>query len=245
MAQSSIITSQYVEVTQTPASVGDRLLAALIDYAVLIVYSLALNIMVLNMLESFSGTVAIIVNVIIMLPVIFYYPVCEIFANGQSIGKMAMKMRVVAVDGSSPTVGSSLLRWILYPVDTILTGYLGVMFIVFGKHRQRLGDLAAGTIVIKTTSNQYDFFSLYDYNYVQPGYVPTYPEAANLSSRQVDVITRTLYNSDLNRRDDLIYRLAVQVQQYLEVPLTGNVNADVFLRTVLSDFYYYSSTIEV
>ena len=42
MAQSSIITGQYVELTQTPASVGDRLIAALIDYAILTTYSTAI-----------------------------------------------------------------------------------------------------------------------------------------------------------------------------------------------------------
>ena len=44
MAQSSIITGQYVELTQTPASVGDRLIAAIIDYVVLGVYSMFVQI---------------------------------------------------------------------------------------------------------------------------------------------------------------------------------------------------------
>ena len=38
MAQSSIITGQYVELTQTPASVGDRLIGAIIDLAILVSY---------------------------------------------------------------------------------------------------------------------------------------------------------------------------------------------------------------
>ena len=142
-------------------------------------------------------------------------------------------------------MGSCLLRWLLYPIDTYFTGCLGILFIVFGKHRQRLGDLVAGTMVIKTTSGQYDFFSVNDFNYVQQGYVPTYPEAADLSSRQIDVITRTLYTSDIRRRSDLTYKLAVQVQQYLGVRVPANIYADVFLKIVLNDFYYYSSTIKV
>ena len=84
-----------------------------------------------------------------------------------------------------------------------------------------------------------------DYNYVQQGYEPTYPEAANLSPRQIDVITRTLYNSDSGRRNELVYKLAVQVQQFLGVQVASNVYADAFLMTVVNDFYYYSSTIEV
>ena len=156
-----------------------------------------------------------------------------------------MKTRVVTVDGNAPTVGSSLLRWLLYPVDTVFTGGLGVVFITFGKHRQRLGDLAAGTMVIKTSAARYDFNTINDYSYVQQGYQPTYPEAANLSTKQVDVIQRTLYRSDPRRRGELEYRLAVQVQQFLGVPIAQNLYADVFLKTVLNDFYYYSSTITV
>lgn len=249
MAQSSIITGQYVELTQTPASVGDRLFAAIIDYIAVGIYYFAVTMFASSafdlLMRGLSEVVFFTIIIILYLPIILYYPACEIFANGQSLGKLIMKMRVVTVDGNSPSVGSCLLRWLLYPIDTIFTGFLGIVFIVFGKNRQRLGDLAAGTMVIKLTSAQYDFFSLSDYSYVQQGYEPSYPEAANLSSRQVDVITRTLYNSHPNRRNELTYKLAMQVQQFLGVQLAANVYADEFLRTVLNDFYYYSSTIEV
>ena len=248
MAQSSIITGQYVELTQTPASVGDRLIAAIIDYLVLGAYYMAVSIGFSSLFANLfnAGDVVFITCfVIALVPVIFYYPICEIVARGQSLGKMVMNTRVVTIDGNSPSVSNCLLRWLLYPIDTFLTGFLGVVFITFGKHRQRLGDLAAGTIVIKTSSTQYDFFTINDYNYVQQGYEPTYPEAANLSTRQVDVITRTLYSSDPGRRNELLYKLAVQVQQFLGVQVATNVYADAFLRTVLNDFYYYSSTIDV
>ncbi len=249
MAQSSIITGQYVELTQTPASVGDRLLAAIIDYAILGAYVLVVVLGLIGPLETLlynvSDVIIIAVYVLIYFPVILYYPICEILAKGQSVGKIVMKTRVVTIDGNLPSVSNCLLRWLLYPLDTFLTGFLGVAFITFGRYRQRLGDLAAGTIVIKTSSTQYDFFSVSDYNYVQQGYEPTYPEAANLSTRQIDVITRTLYNYDLDRRNELLYKLAVQVQQFLGVQVASNVYADAFLMTVLNDFYYYSSTIEV
>lgn len=250
MAQSSIITGHYVEVTQTPASVADRLIAAVIDYFLIINYFSAAIVVVMSLINSYSydetpGVLAICGYVAMFFPVIFYYPAFEIFANGRSVGKMVMKMRVVTIDGNAPSVGSCLLRWILYPIDTFMTGFLGVVFILFSRHRQRLGDLAAGTIVIKTTADRYNFNFLYDYSYVHPGYQPSFPEAANLSSRQVDVISRTLYNSDPNRHDELTFKLAVKVQQYLEVHLTRSLPADVFLRTVLNDYYHYSSTIEV
>ena len=250
MAQSSIITGQYVEVTQTPASVGDRLLAAAIDYFIIMNYLPVAILIVTSLLNSYADdstpdAITIICYALISLPVIFYYPAFEIFANGRSLGKMMMKTRVVSIDGKSPSVSSCLLRWLLYPLDTFMTFYLGVVFILFGKHRQRIGDLAAGTMVIKTTSERYDFNLLYDYSYVHPGYVPSFPQAANLSTKQVGVISRTLYNSDPKRYEELTYKLALKVQQYLDVKLTTAMPANVFLRIVLNDFYHYSSTIEV
>lgn len=247
MAQSSIITGQYVEITQTPASVGDRLLAALIDMVILSIYSSVAMLIVfyLGLLTTLGDVGTIVALTLIYFPVILYFPLCEILARGQSVGKMLLRMRVVTPEGHAPSVGSCLLRWLLYPVDTFFTGFLGILFIVFGKHRQRLGDLAAGTMVIKTTAGQYDFFSVNDFTYVLPGYVPSYPQAADLSTRQVDVITRTLYSSDVARRGELTYRLAVQVQQFLGVNVQQGTYADAFLTTVLNDFYYYSSTIKV
>ena len=145
MAQSSIITGQYVELTQTPASVGDRLIAAIIDLAVICAYYVAVFLAFGSYLDPFgfktSDVVLIIIYVLVFFPVILYFPACEIFARGQSLGKMAMKTRVVTLDGNSPSVGSCLLRWLLYPIDTFITGFLGLVFILFSKHRQRLGDL--------------------------------------------------------------------------------------------------------
>ena len=59
-----------------------------------------------------------------------------------------MNIRVVKLDGS-PSIGSYLLRWLLFIVDGPLTSGLGIFVILLTKNNQRLGDLAAGTMVIK------------------------------------------------------------------------------------------------
>ena len=128
MAQSSIITGQYVEITQTPASVGDRMLGALIDVAILMIYSTVATITLIYVGDSLTiyDVGMIIALVLIYFPVILYNPLCEIFARGQSVGKMVMKTRVVTTDGNASTVGSCLLRWLHYPIDTYFTGCLGI-----------------------------------------------------------------------------------------------------------------------
>lgn len=60
-----------------------------------------------------------------------------------------INIRVVKVDGSTPSIGSYLLRWLLFPIDGPITSGLGLLVVLLNKNNQRLGDLAAGTMVIK------------------------------------------------------------------------------------------------
>lgn len=71
------------------------------------------------------------------------------FNHGQSFGKKLINIRVVKVDGSTPSIGSYLLRWLLFPIDGPITSGLGLLVVLLNKNNQRLGDLAAGTMVIK------------------------------------------------------------------------------------------------
>ena len=144
--------------------------------------------------------------------------------------------RVVNADGTSPTLGGYLLRFILSPID--LLG-LGLVSIVLTQRGQRLGDLAAGTMVVKT---QAPYIALPDYSYTMEGYVPTYAEAAELSLNQAELIHRVLgYNKP--DRPDLVNRLALKMQQTLGIVPQGGTQ-EQFLATMLNDYGYYCSTIE-
>ena len=145
MAESCITTGQYVRIQPTVASVGDRIFAQIIDWCVLLAY-LTLMIWISASLDIKNEWFMIIA---FTFPPLFSTLLCEIFNNGRSLGKMAMKMRVVKLDGSSPTLGAYLMRWLLYLVDGPLTSFIGLLVIVLSRNNQRLGDMAAGTVVIK------------------------------------------------------------------------------------------------
>ena len=246
MATTSIITGQYVTLQQTAASVSDRILAQLIDWAIISMY-LGFEILSLLYLDPFDyldENWAWIIVFGLSIPPIFYHPISEMLNNGQSIGKMVMQCRVVMVDGSTPTIGSYMLRWLLYPVDVLIPGGLGLIFILFSKHNQRMGDMAAGTMVIKLINYQNMRINLNDYHYIQQNYRPTYNDAADLSLKQVDLIIKVLYHTKENR-EARIYRLAQNVCEYLNLPQTEIAQPDQFLYTVLNDYYYCSSTLEV
>src|SRR5215211_4695326 len=78
---------------------------------------------------------------------LYYYFACE-SSGGQTLGKKAVRLRVVRVDGRPAGMGEIAVRTILRVIDGVafyMVGY--VVMRVTGNRRQRLGDLAGGTIV--------------------------------------------------------------------------------------------------
>ena len=148
MAESTIITGQFVRISQTPASIGERLLALVIDYSLIVIYLYSVTTLIVKLhLSSGVGTVFFLC--LVYLPVLLYSFLCEMFNHGQSFGKRLMNIRVVKSDGSTPSISAYLLRWLLFIIDGPGTGGLGLLVVLLTKNSQRLGDLAAGTMVIK------------------------------------------------------------------------------------------------
>ena len=100
MAEKSIVTGQYVRIRQTPASVGERMLAQLIDWVIQFAYLTMWWILSSNT-DLYMGTLAIIL--VVLLPVFFYCPLCEILSGGQTFGKRLVKLRVIMADGTLPS----------------------------------------------------------------------------------------------------------------------------------------------
>ena len=234
MADSGIITGQYVRIQPTAASVGDRIFAQLIDWGVLLAY---LSLMTWISVEFRIDNVWYVVIVFVFIP-LFYTLLMEIFNQGQSLGKMAMKMRVAKLDGSTPTLGAYLMRWLLFLVDGPLTSFLGVLVIILSRNNQRLGDMAAGTVVIKKQKYRKIQISLDEYDYLQQNYKPRYPQAADLSLEQIEIITRTIQTS---RKDFAlrVHQLARKVEEKLNVE-RKETDDIAFLKRVVRDYQYYA-----
>ena len=241
MAQTSIITGQYVCIHQTAANIVQRLAAWLIDMIFLYIAGIFVTVGMMPIIFSLGQeTIAVTISVIIFLALMSYPLFMEVFNHGQSIGKYLVGIRVVALDGSTPTLGAYLLRWLLLLIDWGLMG-VGLAFIVFTKNSQRLGDLAAGTTVVKLSKSTRSI-NAYDLYFTDSHYTPTYPEAASLSLRQFNVIARTLYYTYNETRSQNIVRLAEKTKQVLGVK-NNTLNAETFLRTVYNDFQYYASRV--
>lgn len=237
MAESTIITGQFVRISQTPASIGERLLALTIDCFLLGLYVFS-TATLLSTIQLSSGFNTIFLLLVLYLPVLFYFFLCEMFNHGQSIGKQLMNIRVVKTDGSTPSISAYLLRWLLFIIDGPLTGGLGLLVVLLTKNGQRIGDLAGGTMVIKVKNYRKIHVSLDEFDYLTREYHPVYPQSADLSLEQINVITRTL---ESNQKDRIkrISILAKKVQEILSVTARDS-NQERFLQTVLRDFQYYA-----
>lgn len=78
-----------------------------------------------------------------------YYVVSELLMNGSSIGKRALRLRVVQTNGLPLTFSDSLLRNLVRAADLLPAFYaLGLTSMILDRRFRRLGDLVAGTIVI-------------------------------------------------------------------------------------------------
>ncbi|MEM1269978.1 MAG: RDD family protein, partial [Bacteroidota bacterium] len=145
-----IETAQNVGIDQPVASATQRIFGGLLDGLVILVY-LIVALFVAGGLDLF-GSFALLS--LLGLPILLYHLICEIVFDGQSFGKMAAKTRVVSMDGGQATVGQYAIRWLLRLVEVTLTsGSLALWTIVLNGRGQRLGDIAAGTAVVRVDAD--------------------------------------------------------------------------------------------
>ena len=160
-----IETPENVELQRRLAGIGSRFLAAFIDAFLISLIILILLILLLithlNLSDfTFTNTVGkwlfALLTIIIFLIFWGYYVLFEMWTNGQSPGKKYVKIRVVQTEGGGISFSSIAIRNLLRIIDIPLAIF--VMFLT--QKTQRLGDLAAGTVVI--SEELLDYASRYD-----------------------------------------------------------------------------------
>jgi uncharacterized RDD family membrane protein YckC len=148
-----INTSQNVVIDYEPAGLGNRLLSGILDvlFKIGFIFSLSIILSFVGISSRYYGaTMSIIISIVIFLPYIMYDFLFETFMHGQTFGKKIMKIKVVKLDGTQPSVGSYLLRWLIRLIEIDMCGGLiAIISIAASKNSQRLGDMTAGTTVIR------------------------------------------------------------------------------------------------
>jgi uncharacterized RDD family membrane protein YckC len=140
------------------AGIGSRFLAALLDtliitalqVLVILVAMLLVSIFVPLTAENlFSSWMLAIAGLISFLFYWGYYIFFELTWNGQSPGKRKAGLRVIRIDGMPITPYESIIRNLVRVIDLLPYAYgVGVIVMFIDKNSRRLGDLAAGTVVV-------------------------------------------------------------------------------------------------
>jgi uncharacterized RDD family membrane protein YckC len=143
----AIATPEGVELEVDLGGLGSRFLAQMIDWVLtsLIIGALAI------VLFAIGGGVATAVFLVLVFLIWFGYDVLfEVLANGRTPGKRLCGLRVVRAGGQPIGFVASSVRNLMRLVDGPLTLYLGgIVSIVVSKRNQRLGDMAADTLVVR------------------------------------------------------------------------------------------------
>ncbi len=231
MQKIRIETTQNVQLDYVLAGLGTRILAYMLDMLILISYVIVLG-LIFNWL-SIEPSLAVVVC--LALPAFLYHPLCESLLNGQSIGKRQMQIKVIRLDGSPAGIGAYLLRWLLRPIDiTLASGGIAVLSIAITTYDQRLGDLAAGTTVIKLKPQETTAVFAIDDNHQ-----PAFPEVINLSDADVDTILRAIKVYRETGNNAPVQATATKIQSLLQIH--SDLRPLQFLYTVVRDYKHLTS----
>lgn len=246
----SVPTAQNVPLYLEPASIGDRILANILDS--LIIFGLMIGLMIVLMIVliffmTFLSRLGLndevyvepFITVAFLGSYLFYHLISEIFLNGQSIGKRQLKIQVKRLDGTSPKISNYILRWITRPVDLVFFGMIAIITITLNNKGQRLGDIAAGTTVIKLRPNL-DLNKILAYEYLDDTrYSPVYSQAQMIPQQEIEVIKGLIRQKHSSQNTQDLERLANNYQQ--ELGIHSKEPPYIFLKTLVKDFIYLTT----
>jgi uncharacterized RDD family membrane protein YckC len=159
-----IRTPENVEITHSLAGIGSRFIAVMIDHVLQVFFMLLISLSVVYAVQGTEGwhqvmdetanlTGWALAALIVSMFLIFwgYFIFFEVLWNGQSPGKRVVQIRVVKDNGQPVDFFSSAVRNIIriFDMQPGMTYGIGVASMFFSPAYKRIGDYAAGTVVVK------------------------------------------------------------------------------------------------
>ena len=153
-----MVTPEAVALEFRTANLGSRILAYLLDMVIVALGILA-GLLTVALIGQASDVVVpdwvALTLVLVLLPSwwLGYFIAFETLWRGRTLGKAALGLRVVTREGAPVRFRHAAIRGLLGLVDIlILSGFFAVVFILFTRDNQRLGDMVAGTLVLRERS---------------------------------------------------------------------------------------------
>lgn len=237
MKKIEIDTAQKVTIQYELASVGQRFLAYFIDS--LIVAGTIILLAILGA-QAVNWTSYNYYAALVLLPIfVFYSLVSEILFDGQTIGKKALGLKVVKLNGDAPTAHDYFIRWMFRFIDIHASfGSVGVLLITSSPKSQRLGGILSGTAVIR--QNPSKIFSLRDILKISTieNYTPSFPQVTRLRESDMLFVKESLerlqrFPNDAHK--EAVVALSKKMVEVLQIE-TPPKDRLKFLRTLLNDY---------
>jgi uncharacterized RDD family membrane protein YckC len=245
------------------AEIYKRLFAYLIDFSLLLMFFVSMKYFYYGGFDTVKSGILqknMGLDIItISMPMLLYSLVAEVMMHGQTIGKKLMSIRVISLGSGEPALSQYLTRWMFKGFEwpfffcstpftgeslfsyIFITGFLGVVVVIIiavSKKNQRLGDIAANTVVVNTQSpfsvNDTVFMDIKDENYVVK-----FPEVLRLSDRDINTVKNVMNLFYKENNTETCIRVALKVQEVLQI--NTEMYADQFLEKLLEDYYYLAS----
>ena len=205
------------------------------------------------------------IGLLLLLPILLYHVVLEITMNGQSIGKKIIGIRVVNEIGGSPSISQYLIRWLLRVSDMwialiliilitspyvfedaettfIILAALGflltdIILVVSTKKGQRIGDILAKTILIRTNTKS----SIDDTVFVAvaDNYIPSYPQIMQLGDKDINAIKSILETARKKGDFAMAENAGYKIKSHLKIE--SQLSPIEFLDVLLKDYNYLST----
>ena len=240
MANLKINTTQNVNLDYKIVGIGERILALVVDLFIFFLYFFIIEMITSFMDMIFSDEWTVFgLQSLLFLPIMFYSLYMHIIFNGRTFGKMIVKTRVVKIDGTPVHWSNFLIRWMLRLVDLwIFFGSISVLTILFSDKRQRLGDAAAGTVVISTKNTVKITHTILEE--IEDNYKPKFIMVTKLTDKDVRLIKETYGIAKRTNDYKTLKALRTKVESVLETK--SDLYDMQYLDTVLKDYNYFTQS---
>lgn len=235
-----------------------RLIAYFLDLILLLGYMFFMKYLIFIITDiSFEKAYSLDI-LFICIPILLYNLICEIALHGQSLGKKAMGIRVLSLEGGDASLSQYILRWmfrvwewplffsVLLPDQYFvlkvflfaLGGIIVIIIIAVTANNQRLGDLAANTVIVNTRIQS----SIHDTVFMeitQKDYVVKFPQVLKLSDRDINTIKTVLNDTYKRNNFETAHRIAGRIKAVLQIET--DMEVDMFLQQLIADYNYLAT----
>lgn len=249
MVELQINTTQNVNINFTAASVGERILAFVIDLIIKVAYSIVVYQLLFGVMNIEAWTAGmdywskVAIYVMFYLPVVFYSLIFETLLDGQTPGKRILRIKVVKIDGYQASLADFVMRWFFRLIDLNLFGpvfgpIIALIAIISNTKNQRLGDMAAGTSVITLKHKINISHTILED--LEATYEPTYPSVIKLSDNDARIIKDTFIIAKKSKDYQTLIKLRQKIMEVTGIK-ENLQNYDIeFIDTILKDYNYYT-----